>query len=82
MKKTSRNADSFSSGETLKQITRVRAGVINDLKKAIEKVAPSNFPYDHDNFWSVKVSEKAYRYKIMTFYVMLLYNYKELFGLE
>lgn len=30
----------------------------------------------------IDISEKAYRYKIMTFYVMLLYNYKELFGLE
>lgn len=27
------------------------AGVINDLKKAIEKIAPSNIPYEHDKRW-------------------------------
>jgi secondary thiamine-phosphate synthase enzyme len=26
-------------------------GVINDLKKAIERVAPSNIPYEHDKRW-------------------------------
>jgi thiamine phosphate synthase YjbQ (UPF0047 family) len=24
------------------------SGVINDLKKAIEKIVPSNIPYEHD----------------------------------
>ena len=27
------------------------SGVINDLKKAIEKIAPSNIPYEHDKRW-------------------------------
>ena len=27
------------------------SGVVNDLKKAIEKIAPSNIPYDHDTRW-------------------------------
>ena len=27
------------------------SGVINDLKKAIEKIAPSNIPYDHNEKW-------------------------------
>lgn len=27
------------------------SGVINDLKKAIEKIAPQNIPYDHDARW-------------------------------
>ena len=26
-------------------------GVINDLKKAIEKIAPSGIPYEHDKRW-------------------------------
>lgn len=26
-------------------------GVINDLKKAIERIAPSNIPYEHDKRW-------------------------------
>ena len=27
------------------------SGVINDLKKAIEKIAPSKIPYEHDKRW-------------------------------
>ncbi len=27
------------------------SGVVNDLKKAIERVAPSNIPYEHDKRW-------------------------------
>lgn len=27
------------------------SGVINDLKKAIEKIAPFNIPYEHDKRW-------------------------------
>ena len=27
------------------------SGVINDLKKAIEKIVPSNIPYEHDKRW-------------------------------
>ena len=27
------------------------SGVINDLKKAIEKILPSNIPYEHDKRW-------------------------------
>lgn len=26
-------------------------GVVNDLKKAIERIAPSNIPYEHDRRW-------------------------------
>ena len=26
-------------------------GVVNDLKKAIERIAPSDIPYDHDRRW-------------------------------
>ena len=26
-------------------------GVVNDLKKAIEKIAPSDIPYEHDKRW-------------------------------
>jgi secondary thiamine-phosphate synthase enzyme len=27
------------------------SGVLNDLKRAVEKIAPSNVPYDHDRRW-------------------------------
>lgn len=27
------------------------SGVVNDLKKAIEKIAPSGIPYEHDKRW-------------------------------
>ncbi|MDD5543633.1 MAG: secondary thiamine-phosphate synthase enzyme YjbQ [Acidobacteriia bacterium] len=27
------------------------SGVLDDLKKAIERVAPANIPYDHDKRW-------------------------------
>ncbi len=27
------------------------SGVINDLKRVIEKIAPSNIPYEHDKRW-------------------------------
>jgi len=27
------------------------SGVVNDLRKAIERVAPSNIPYEHDKRW-------------------------------
>lgn len=42
----------FCSGST-GSITTIEyeSGVINDLKKAIEKIAPSNIPYDHDRRW-------------------------------
>jgi secondary thiamine-phosphate synthase enzyme len=42
----------FCSGST-GSITTIEfeSGVINDLKKAIEKVAPSNIPYEHDKRW-------------------------------
>jgi secondary thiamine-phosphate synthase enzyme len=26
-------------------------GVVNDLRKAIERIAPSNIPYEHDRRW-------------------------------
>jgi secondary thiamine-phosphate synthase enzyme len=42
----------FCSGST-GGITTIEfeSGVINDLKKAIEKIAPSNIPYEHDRRW-------------------------------
>ena len=42
----------FCSGST-GCITTIEfeSGVINDLKRAIEKIAPSNIPYEHDRRW-------------------------------
>jgi len=42
----------FCSGST-GGITTIEyeSGVINDLKKAIEKIAPSTIPYEHDKRW-------------------------------
>jgi secondary thiamine-phosphate synthase enzyme len=42
----------FCSGST-GSITTIEfeSGVINDLKKAIEKIVPSNIPYEHDKRW-------------------------------
>jgi secondary thiamine-phosphate synthase enzyme len=42
----------FCSGST-GAITTIEyeSGVINDLKKTIEKIAPSDFPYEHDKRW-------------------------------
>jgi secondary thiamine-phosphate synthase enzyme len=42
----------FCSGST-GSITTIEyeSGVINDLKKAIERIAPSNIPYEHDRRW-------------------------------
>jgi len=42
----------FCSGST-GSITTIEyeSGVINDLKKAIEKIAPSHIPYEHDKRW-------------------------------
>ena len=42
----------FCSGST-GGITTIEfeSGVINDLKKAIEKIAPSNISYEHDKRW-------------------------------
>ncbi len=42
----------FCSGST-GGITTIEyeSGVINDLKKAIERIVPSNSPYDHDKRW-------------------------------
>jgi secondary thiamine-phosphate synthase enzyme len=42
----------FCSGST-GGITTIEfeSGAINDLKKAIEKIAPSDIPYEHDKRW-------------------------------
>jgi secondary thiamine-phosphate synthase enzyme len=42
----------FCSGST-GGITTIEyeSGVLNDLKKAIEKIAPSTIPYEHDKRW-------------------------------
>jgi secondary thiamine-phosphate synthase enzyme len=42
----------FCSGSTGAINTiEYESGVINDLKTAIEKIAPSNIPYEHDKRW-------------------------------
>lgn len=42
----------FCSGYTGSVSTiEYESGVINDLKKAIEKIIPSNVPYEHDKRW-------------------------------
>ena len=42
----------FCSGSTGSITTlEYESGVINDLKKAIEKIVPSNIPYEHDKRW-------------------------------
>ncbi|HKZ39770.1 MAG TPA: secondary thiamine-phosphate synthase enzyme YjbQ [Candidatus Hodarchaeales archaeon] len=42
----------FCTGSTGAMTTiEYESGVINDLKKAIEKIAPSNIPYEHDKRW-------------------------------
>ncbi len=42
----------FCSGSTAAITTiEYESGVINDLKKAIERIAPSNIPYEHDRRW-------------------------------
>ena len=42
----------FCSGST-GSITTIEyeSGVVNDLKKALEKIVPSNIPYEHDKRW-------------------------------
>jgi secondary thiamine-phosphate synthase enzyme len=42
----------FCSGSTVSITTiEYESGVINDLKKALEKILPSNIPYEHDKRW-------------------------------
>jgi len=42
----------FCTGSTGAVTTlEYESGVMNDLRKAIEKVAPSNVPYEHDMRW-------------------------------
>ena len=42
----------FCSGSTGAVTTiEYESGVIRDLQKAIEKIAPSNIPYEHDKRW-------------------------------
>ncbi len=42
----------FCTGSTGAVTTiEYESGVINDLKKAIEKIAPSTIPYEHDARW-------------------------------
>jgi secondary thiamine-phosphate synthase enzyme len=42
----------FCTGSTGAVTTiEYEAGVINDLKRAIEKIAPSTIPYEHDKRW-------------------------------
>ncbi|MCL4475082.1 MAG: secondary thiamine-phosphate synthase enzyme YjbQ [Nitrospirae bacterium] len=42
----------FCTGSTGAVTTiEYESGVVNDLKKAIEKIAPSNIPYEHDKRW-------------------------------
>ena len=42
----------FCSGSTGAVTTiEYESGVLRDLQKAIEKIAPSNIPYEHDKRW-------------------------------
>ena len=42
----------FCSGSTASVTTiEHESGVIKDLQRAIEKIAPSDIPYDHDKRW-------------------------------
>jgi secondary thiamine-phosphate synthase enzyme len=42
----------FCSGSTGSVTTiEYESGVLRDLQKAIEKIAPSNIPYEHDKRW-------------------------------
>jgi secondary thiamine-phosphate synthase enzyme len=42
----------FISGSTAALTTiEAESGVINDLRKAIERIAPRNIPYEHDRRW-------------------------------
>ena len=42
----------FIAGSTASITTiEYESGVVNDLKKAIERIAPHNIPYEHDNRW-------------------------------
>jgi secondary thiamine-phosphate synthase enzyme len=42
----------FCSGSTGAVTTiEYESGVLKDLQKAIEKIAPSNIPYEHDKRW-------------------------------
>ncbi len=42
----------FCSGSTGAVTTiEYESGVLRDLQKAIEKIAPSNIPYEHDRRW-------------------------------
>lgn len=42
----------FISGSTAALTTiEFESGVVNDLKKAIERIAPRDIPYEHDRRW-------------------------------
>ena len=42
----------FISGSTAALTTiEYESGVVNDLRKAIERIAPRNIPYEHDRKW-------------------------------
>ena len=42
----------FISGSTASLTTiEYESGVVNDLKKAIERIAPQGIPYEHDRRW-------------------------------
>jgi len=46
------NIMTFISGSTAALTTiEFESGVVNDLKKAIEKIAPRDIHYDHDRRW-------------------------------
>jgi secondary thiamine-phosphate synthase enzyme len=46
------NIMAFISGSTAALTTiEFESGVVNDLKKAIEKIAPGDIHYDHDRRW-------------------------------
>ncbi len=46
------NINLFISGSTAALTTiEFESGVVNDLRKAIERIAPKDIPYDHDRRW-------------------------------
>ncbi len=46
------NINLFISGSTAALTTiEFESGVVNDLRKAIERIAPKDIPYEHDRRW-------------------------------
>jgi len=46
----------FFPGSTVRYTIEYESGVLEDLKKAIERIAPSNVPYAHDPRWETETA--------------------------